>query len=424
MDIRVYPGPSGGRILAPPSKSLGHRAALCAMLAEGESRLTRLPDSQDMEATLAAAALWGARVERRGDAARIQGDPTGGGYRGTPVFCRESGSTLRFLIPVFATRRGEACFTGSGRLMERPQEVYAELFRERGLPFALENGVLRLRGPLTPGTYGLDGGVSSQFVSGLLFALPLLAGDSVLEVRPPFTSRSYALLTTDMLVRFGVHVEWTKENVCRIPGGQRYRGCDYAVEGDDSQAAFFAVLGAVNRPVEIEGLARDSRQGDRVAADILRDCGAEVLGRDGAVSFAGGALHAQEIDRMDCPDLGPILTVLGLFCQGTTRIYHAGRLRYKESDRIAAMETELRKLGAQVASGEDEVFVTGGRPLVPAAPLEGHNDHRIVMALAVAATRAQAPVIIRGAEAVRKSYPGFWEDLARAGIHWEEVRDV
>lgn len=421
MKIRIDPGPSSGCVRVPSSKSLGHRAAICAMLARGESVLTRLPDSQDMDATLDAAALWGAHVRRSGDTARIIGDLTGRTYRGETVFCRESGSTLRFLIPIFATRPGSAAFSGAGRLMDRPQDAYARLFARRGLPFAVEDGVLHISGPLQGGRYELDGSVSSQFISGLLFALPLLAEDSVLAVRPPFTSRSYAMLTCDMLARFGIRIRWIDENTCSIPGGQTYRPTDIVIDGDDSQAAFWAVLGAVNAPVGIDGLARDSRQGDRVFADILQACGASARWEEGILSFSAGALDSFCADLADCPDLGPILTVLALFCRGESHLCHAGRLRFKESDRIAAMESELRKLGADIFSGADDIYIRGGRPLVPTAVLHGHNDHRIVMALAIAATRARSPVIIDGAEAVRKSYPGFWEDLRRTGIRWEEV---
>ncbi len=416
-----------GRITAPPSKSMAHRAVLCAALADGTSRLTNLDISQDIDATLKAAAQLGATVTRGDGWAEIRGrgrveTPSG------PVDCCESGSTLRFLVPVMSLCGQPVRFCGRGRLFQRPMGVYQQLFDEQGLEFRQDPEGLSIRGAIAPGDYRLRGDVSSQFISGLLFALPLLQGDSTLTIEPPFESRSYVELTLAALRDFGVQAEWTDEGrtALHIPGGQRYQSRDYQVEGDYSQAAFFAVLGAVEGGIQLDGLRPGSLQGDRAILDILQRCGAKFDCQGGAVRFEKSSLSGQTIDLADCPDLGPILMTLALFCQGQTRIVNAGRLRLKESDRIAAMEQELRKFGAQVESSQDTVTVQGGLPLHAPGPLEGHNDHRVVMSLAVAGLCAGLPVTIQGAGAVAKSWPGFFEVLAGtgAGIEVEDAEGM
>lgn len=298
--------------------------------------------------------------------------------------------------------------------MERPQGVYARMFAERGLGFAQDADGITVRGALSAGEYTLAGNISSQFISGLLFALPLLSGASVIRITPPFESRSYVDLTLRALADFGVRAAFTDENTIAVPGGQTYRPCAYTVEGDYSQAAFLAVLGAVRGGVAVTGLREDSLQGDRAILDILARCGARIIRTDGAALFEKSALRGTEIDLADCPDLGPVLMVLGALCKGETVIRNAARLRMKESDRIAAMEQELRKMGAELFSTQDTVTVRGGA-LHGADGLYGHNDHRVVMALAVAAYAAGVPAAIGGAEAVNKSWPDFFEAVRALG---------
>lgn len=397
---------------------MAHRAVLCAALAEGTSRLSNLAHSQDINATLAAAAAFGAAVEPGDRQARITGvgfpRPAAG-----PVDCCESGSTLRFLIPMAALTGAPVTFTGRGRLMQRPQSVYQELFARQGLRFEPAGDALTVAGPLQAGRFELAGDVSSQFVSGLLFALPLLAGDSTLCLRPPVESRSYIQMTRAAQAAFGVESRWLDQNTLLVPGNQRYTARDAAIEGDWSQAAFPAVLGALAGDVTVTGLDPDTLQGDAVIREILRDCGAEIHPAADGVRFVKSPLHGVEIDLADCPDLGPTLMVLGLFCSGKTVIRNAGRLRLKESDRIAAMEQELRKFGGKIESEGGTITIWESALHAPQEPLDGHNDHRVVMSLTVLAAAAGLPAVIEGADAVRKSWPDFFAAVRQLGVEVE-----
>ena len=416
MTVQIRPGPApAGTLAAPPSKSMAHRAVLCAALADGESRLTGLAHSQDIDATLAAAAALGAQVEAGESWARIAGAAPLQAPA-APVDCCESGSTLRFLIPLAALTGRPVAFTGRGRLMQRPQSVYQELFASQGLRFEQEGDTLTVAGPLRPGCFSLAGDVSSQFISGLLFALPLLDGDSRLCLKPPVESRSYIEMTRAAQSRFGVASAWLDEYTLAVPGGQAYRPRDMAIEGDWSQVAFPAALGVLAGDVTVTGLEPGTLQGDAVILDILRRCGGRAEAVPGGVRFQKSALHGTKIDLADCPDLGPILMALGLLCEGETVITNAGRLRLKESDRIAAMEQELRKLGGQIESDGGTVTVRRSALHAPAGPLWGHNDHRVVMSLTVLAAAAGLPVQIDGAEAVAKSWPGFFAAVRQLGV--------
>ena len=416
MTVYIRPGPPpSGVLAAPPSKSMAHRAVLCAALADGESRLTGLAHSQDIDATLGAAAALGAQVEAGESWARIAGAAPLQAPA-APVDCCESGSTLRFLIPLAALTGRPVAFTGRGRLMQRPQSVYQELFASQGLRFEQEGDTLTVAGPLRPGCFSLAGDVSSQFISGLLFALPLLDGDSRLCLKPPVESRSYIEMTRAAQSRFGVASAWLDEYTLAVPGGQAYRPRDMAIEGDWSQAAFPAALGVLAGDVTVTGLEPGTLQGDAVILDILRRCGGRAEAVPGGVRFQKSALHGTKIDLADCPDLGPILMALGLLCEGETVITNAGRLRLKESDRIAAMEQELRKLGGRIESDGGTVTVRRSALHAPAGPLWGHNDHRVVMSLTVLAAAAGLPVQIDGAEAVAKSWPGFFAAVRQLGV--------
>lgn len=409
-----------GSAAAPPSKSMAHRAVLCAALAGGDSHLFNLEYSKDVSVTLDAAAQLCAGVQRSEAGAVVRGL---GRFKpiGRPVDCCESGSSLRFLIPLFSLTGQRITFVGQGRLMQRPQGVYEQIFQTQGLEFVQTDSSITLCGALRPGEYELAGNVSSQFVSGLLFALPLLDRPSTLRLIPPVESRSYIEMTRAAQAAFGVASQWRDETTLYIPGGQRYRPRDYTVEGDYSQAAFLAVLGAVRGGITITGLAADTLQGDAAILDILRRCGADfVCGPDG-IHFHKSALHGVDIDLADCPDLGPILMVLGLFCKGATTIRNAGRLRIKESDRIAAMEQELRRCSGCIESDGGTVTVQGSLLQPPAEPFCGHNDHRVVMSCAILALAAGFNAQISGAEAVRKSWPNFFSVIQTLGAEVKEL---
>ncbi len=411
-----------GTITAPPSKSMAHRAVLCAALAEGKSHITNLEFSKDISATLGAAGQLCAKVHTGKDDAVVEGL----GYFETltaPVDCCESGSTLRFLIPIASLTGQEVTFAGRGRLMERPQSVYETLYREQNLRFEQAPSGLTVEGALTPGEYKLAGNVSSQFISGLLFALPLLDGDSTLHLIPPVESRSYIDMTRAVQAAFGVESRWLDEDTLFLPGGQHYHPCDYTVEGDYSQAAFPAVLGAVCGGVTIQGLSPETLQGDAAILDILRRCGAKFTRVGDTVTFEKAPLHGVDIDLADCPDLGPVLMVLGLLCEGITTIRNAERLRLKESDRIAAMEAELRACGGVLESEGGTITVHGcaGKLHAPAGTLHGHNDHRVVMSLAVLALSTGLALTVDDAEAITKSWPNFFEAIKPLGAEVEYV---
>ncbi len=395
MDVRIFPSKVCGSISAPPSKSMAHRLLICAGLAEGVSRISGIADSQDVLATCECLIALGAKIRRDRDALVIEGtDPRKA--ESALLRCRESGSTLRFFTPLSALSGKTVTLTGTRRLLSRPQEVYEELFGKEGLIFNKTEDSLTVRGPLRAGQYTMDASVSSQFISGMLMALPILDGDSTIRLIPPVESRSYIDLTIDAMRKTGVSIVQRDDLTLFIPGGQRYAAGEYEVDGDWSNAAFFLALGA-----DVTGLDIDSIQGDKICQRHFR-----VLNE----GFA-------EIDISDCPDLGPVLMVYAALRHGA-RLTGTRRLRYKESDRAAVMKEELAKFGIEVTAEGDTVTVGCGAH-EPAQVLCGHNDHRIVMALAVMC--AETGGIIEGAEAVSKSYPDFWDKFREAGMTAEII---
>lgn len=386
MEVTITPGMLKGSITPPPSKSQAHRAMLAMMLSDGEGTLLNLSRSQDIEAT-----------ERCAAALKAKGAPCDD----LPMLdCGESGSTLRFLIPVALALRGGGHFTGQGRLMERPQKPYFDLFDEKGIDYDLQYGVLTVRGTLTPGVYKLPGDVSSQFVTGLLYALPLLSCDSEIVLTSPLESRDYVAMTLDVLARFGVEIEQENYERFRVPGNQRFRAVDLTIEGDWSQAGFWYAAAFLDHPVEVTGMDPASTQGDRVVAELYWR-----LARPGDV----------DIDVSGCPDLVPPLAVMAAVRRGTTRIVNAARLRIKESDRLAAVTHVMNALGAEIEELPDGLVIHGLDGLRGGVTVESFNDHRIAMMAAIAATRCASPVTVLGAECVRKSYPNFWEDYKALG---------
>lgn len=417
MIVKVFPAACSGTVSVPPSKSMAHRALLCAALANDTSHLTGITSSEDMTATLNALDAMGCKVTREKQVCTVTG--CSGFPQDLPddvfVDCHESGSALRFLIPLFALGKQRTIFTGHGRLMQRSQSVYEELFAEKGLRFERNGDTILVQGPLCAGDFSLSGNVSSQFITGLLYALPLLNGDSRILIRPPFQSRSYVDLTLQMLADFGVKAWFADEYTLIVPGNQAYRACNHTVEGDYSQCAFFAVLAALQGNISLNNLRHDSLQGDRIILDILKNCGAHIVQAQNGYAFRSAKLTGITIDVSDCPDLAPILTVLGMYAEGETHLVNAARLRDKESDRIEAMETELKKLGVIVSSTRDSMTVKGGACIPARTVVHGHNDHRIVMSLAIAATLGNTPIVIEDAQAIAKSYPDFFDVLSSVG---------
>lgn len=404
MRVRIFPGGAAGSVCVPPSKSIAHRMLICAGLADGVSRIRHTGDCEDVRATLDCLRLLGADCLSEGDAVTVRGGLSKEPPQ-MPLPCRESGSTLRFFIPIALTAAFPVTFTGSARLLERPQTVYEELCRERGLSFSRHGQTLTVQGPLPSGDFPIAGNISSQFVTGLLFALSLLPNGSRILLLPPVESRPYIDLTLDVLRRFGVCAEWETDRILRIPGGQHYVSADCEVEGDWSGGAFWAALDCLGEnSVRVPNLRSDSLQGDRACVPLLE----RLRTGNSCISLS------------DCPDLGPVLFAYAGSMHGGT-FTGTDRLRVKESDRVEAMRQELEKCGISMEVGENRVTVRAGELHTPTVPLDGHNDHRIVMALAVLLTRIGGE--ISGAEAVRKSYPGFFGDLAALGIRTEITKD-
>ncbi len=402
MNVTITPAVLKGTVTPPPSKSQAHRLIIAAALSDGFCKLSNVDLSEDIQATLRCMRTLDA--DASADGTIIRGaDLVDGHEEPAPevMDCGESGSTLRFLIPVVLALKGGGKFTGHGRLMERPQEPYFALFREKGIFYEQKDGVLTVRGKLAPGVYTLPGNVSSQFITGLLYALPLLEGDSEIVLTTGLESRGYVDMTLDALERFGVKAEYDGKRTFRVPGNQSYQHQNLAIEADWSNAAFWYGAKFLGCPVEIGGLDQASVQGDRAIAGFY-----DQLQGTGSL----------DLDVSQCPDLVPPLAAMAALRAGeTTRIVNAGRLRIKESDRLATVTEVLNALGAQVEEYEDYLVIHGKEKLAGGVTVSGHNDHRIAMMAAIAAIRCEAPVTITGAECVKKSYPRFWEDYRRLG---------
>lgn len=394
MTVTILPSKPRGSVAAPPSKSMAHRLLICAGQAIGTQTVHGVAPSEDILATVDCLRALGVTCDLRGGDAVLTGYTLHCGEKGAVLPCRESGSTLRFFLPL-CLFGPPVTLTGSARLLARPLDVYADICEKQGIRFEKGERAVTVRGTLSPGEFRLPGDVSSQFVSGLLFALPRLDGDSVIRLRPPVESRSYIDMTMAALRLYGVETRWLDRETIAVPGRQvcAFRP-EVTVEGDWSNAAFFLALGA-----EVTGLDPDSLQGDRVCAAYF-----DAL-RQGPIT----------LDIADCPDLGPVLMAFAAMHRGGT-FTGTRRLRIKESDRGWAMYEELQKFGVPVSVGENEISVGCGLR-APSEPLSGHNDHRIVMALAVLCARVGGT--IEGAEAVSKSFPDFFERLKDLGIEME-----
>ncbi|MBQ1546273.1 MAG: 3-phosphoshikimate 1-carboxyvinyltransferase [Clostridia bacterium] len=412
-NVTVKSGVLHGSVTVPPSKSDVHRAIICAALSKGTSVISPVAFSQDILATIDCIRALGAEVTVSGDCVTVCGDNTFSNKTAL-LDCRESGSTVRFFIPVAAAGSIDATFVGKGRLPQRPLGVYTELLPMHGIVCKTEGGLpFSVSGQLTAGQFALAGDISSQFVTGLLFALPLLDGDSVIHLTSMLQSKGYIDMTIDVMRRFGVIVT-EKDGDYYIRGGQKYIACKYTTEGDWSQAAFFLTAGALGSEISVNGLDMDSRQGDKKIIDILRRFGANINIEKNTISCHGENLHGIEIDASQIPDLVPILAVCGAFAQGTTRIYNAQRVRLKESDRLSAMKNALASCGADISETHDGLLISGNEK-ISGGDVDGCNDHRIVMSMSIAALRCENGVNISDKESINKSYAEFFDDFISLG---------
>lgn len=424
--LRIEPNSLTGILRVPSSKSLGHRDLICAALARGKSQVEQVSVSKDILATCECLRRLGALISP----VEEEGGRTGFAVEGcrphqveSLLDCGESGSTLRFLIPLAALSGEKFTFTGSGKLGSRPLDPYAAIFQEQGLLFQRggieENFPLVVQGPLRPGHFTLPGDVSSQFISGLLFALPLLPGDSTLEITGKLESQSYIALTLSALKKYGITIEHSDFRSYRIPGNQQYQPRTGAVEGDYSQAAFWLTAGMLGRSIGLLGMSPDSLQGDKAIIPILQRMGGQVVFEGDTLMSRPATSIGTTIDAADCPDIVPVLTVAAALSQGHTEIIHAERLRLKECDRLKAMTTELNKLGAHITEKPDGLSIDGVEEL-NGGIVDCWNDHRIAMSLAVASIQCREPLTLVGAECVAKSYPEFWQDFKTLGGQYEQ----
>ena len=411
MNIVIEPSPLKGEIAAIPSKSVAHRMLICAALADGPTTLRIPKTSDDIDATADCLRALGAAITVNNEdyivepIAQIENIPQ--------LDCGESGSTLRFLLPVAAAAADRCRFDGHGRLPDRPLSDLTDAMKEHGVSFDGEKLPFTIGGRLRGGIYRLPGNVSSQYITGLLLALPLCEEDSVIELTTALESASYIDITLSVLKTFGITVH-CERNRYIIPGKQVFRSPGtLPVEGDWSNAAFFLTAAALNNDITMTGLNPNSAQGDRKIIALLEQLGAVTQKDNGRLTLRSDDLKGCTIDIQDTPDLLPVLSVAAAFAQGETTFINAARLRLKESDRLASSAAMIENLGGRAEVGEDELTVYGTGLI--GGTVESCNDHRIAMSAAVAATRCSKPVTILHAEAVKKSYPGFYNDYNKTG---------
>ncbi|OJV66787.1 MAG: 3-phosphoshikimate 1-carboxyvinyltransferase [Clostridiales bacterium 38-18] len=410
----IKPSTLKGEVIVPPSKSLSHRAILAAALAEGESVIENLVFSEDIEATCRVIEALGVKMFREETTLRIQGT-SALKTPNVPLDCNESGSTLRFLIPFAGLIDGPVTFTGKGKLVTRPLDPYFRIFNEQQIQYNYEGALpLTVDGQLKSGVYRLPGNVSSQFVTGLMYVLPLLEGNSEIILESKLESRDYVELTLQILEVFGVKVETIDNEHYKIHGNQMYRPAKYRVEGDYSQAAFWVAAGLMGDGLLLTDLAQNTKQGDQRILEIAKDMGANFTWKKEQLEVSRTQTEGTVIDASQCPDLVPIVATLAAVSKGKTHIINAGRVRIKESDRLKAICTELKVLGANIEE-EPEGLIIEGVERLTGGNVAGWNDHRIVMSLAIASTRCDSEVIIEGSEAVAKSYPHFFEVFQSLG---------
>jgi len=415
--VTIEPSQLKGAVTIPPSKSMSHRAIMAAGLAKGESQVSNLIFSKDIIATIGCMENVGATIQRGESSVSVKG--IGGvSIKDNAFMCNESGSTIRFMIPIGMMDKSydeEIVFHGEGRLKTRPMTPYFDIFDEKGIKYDYQDSLpLSIWGSLEAGHYKLPGDVSSQFVTGLMYALSLNEAPSTIEMTSTLESRSYVDMTIDVMKDFGVTIEHDDYKVFKIKGNTPFTARSYEVEGDYSQVAFYIVAGLINGDLKLKGLKETSLQGDSAILSIVKEMGGDIAFVDGVLEVKKSETQGIAIDMSEIPDMLPAISVLAALSKGKTTLYNGQRIRLKESDRIKAMYTELSKLGANVTETEDGLIIEGADKL-NGGDVEGWNDHRIVMALAMAGTAATDKVSITDAHAITKSYPHFFEDLKAIG---------
>ena len=415
MSIVIEPNRLEGCVHIPPSKSMAHRAIICASLARGKSTITHIEYSKDIQATISAMKALGTMIFEYDDYLEIDGTTTFMKNK-CDIDCCESGSTLRFMIPISIVCESMIHFSGEGRLGQRPLDIYYKIFDEQHIAYLYKEDCLDLyiQGQLQPGVFHIPGNISSQFISGLLFALPLLDGNSKIIITTPLESKGYVDLTIQMLNQFGISVINHDYQELIIKGQQCYRPCQYEVESDFSQAAFYLVAGALNNHVVMQGLNLSSYQGDKEAIDILEMMGCQLICNDNGYQIVSQQLHGTNIDGSQCPDIIPVISLACALAKGTSTIYNVGRLRMKECDRLTATVETINRLGGEAIEKEDAIVINGVECL-QGGNVCSYNDHRMAMMEAIASTICKDSVVIDNERCVEKSYPNFWKDFQSLG---------
>jgi 3-phosphoshikimate 1-carboxyvinyltransferase len=409
-----------GIVKVPPSKSMSHRAIICAALGVGTSTIENIDYSDDINATIDAMIALGAAIIKEEDKVIVSGmyreDSIKSNVR--VIDCNESGSTLRFIIPISLLFDGITKFVGKGNLGKRPLDTYFDIFKEQGIKYNYVENELNMivKGVLKSGEFTLPGNISSQFITGLLFSLPLLDGDSKIIITTDIESKGYIDLTLSCMKDFGIEIENNNYKEFIIKGNQRYISRNYRVEGDYSQAAFYLSADALGSNVVIDDLNIKSLQGDKEVIEILERMGAKFHVNENSINCTiDNELISTVIDASQCPDIIPVLSTVAALAKGRTEIINGGRLRIKECDRLKAIATELNKIGAKVEEKEDGLIIEGIDEFEGGVEVWSWKDHRIAMSLAIASTRCKEPIIIKDYDCVAKSYPNFFEDFKMLG---------
>lgn len=412
--ITIQPKKLKGTIAVPTSKSLAHREIIAASLAPGQSIISNVSMSDDITATIEGMKALGALIKEEDGKLYITGALTNG-LSNASIDCHESGSTLRFLIPISLIHDNYVHFTGQGKLGSRPLDVYYKIFDSQKIVYLYrENALdLYLMGYLKPGRFEVPGNVSSQFITGLLFALPRLEGDSDIVLTSPLESSGYIDLTLDVLKEYGIQIEQTEEGY-HVPGNQVYQAQKSSVEGDFSQAAFYLVADVFGNDITITNLNMNTHQGDKAIVEILERMGAKLIQTEEGYKMTADKLVATDVDASNCPDIIPVLSLAMALAEGTSHITNAGRLRIKECDRLHAICEELKAMNVDVTEHEDAITIVGRKDLT-GVRLSSYNDHRMAMMEAIAATVTKEPVSIDNRECVSKSYPEFFNDYVKLG---------
>ncbi len=414
MNVIITPNKLSGDVIIPPSKSLSHRAIIAASLAEGESVISNVLLSKDILATIESMRACGATIDIDKDKLYIKGSKV---IRKCNIIdANESGSTIRFMIPIALVCGDKITFTGKNNLVNRPLDPFLEIFDRDNIKYTKNDKYLPLEveGTLKPGYYPIRGDISSQFITGLLYALPLLDGDSVIEITTNLESKGYIDLTLDILSKFGIEIINEDYHKFYIKGNQKYMPNNYEIEGDFSQSAFFLVADMLGAHINLKAMNLSSFQGDKKILEDIKSFGGNVEVNTNYIKCNTNSINSATIDFSQSPDLGPALTVLASLAKGESNFINASRLRIKECDRITCMKEELNKLGANIKELPDGMIINGVERL-KGNIVDSHNDHRVAMALAMASLKCDGEIKILNAQCVSKSFPHFWEVFEALG---------